>query len=523
MVFEEHQLDEKAREKSPAVKREAISIRAVVVAMICLGILAYFQPRAELANMYPEMDVRSTPQPFGMMIILILLALNLLLTKTYPRYAFSTREIFAVYCMLMVGGLILSRGLITFAPITIMAIHMLNVQKPTVYRPFLDKLPEFLIPSGRDAALGFWRGNMDKVPWGEWILPIIIWTLVYLAGFFLAVCLVTVVRRQWTENERLGFPLNEPVLALVGEEDHESAGSFWNNSLVIKGMIWPIIYHGLIILNRHFPAVPAISNINLGLLFTEPPFHVLRGGGELSPWIVLEPSPLFIGIGYLIPSNFLFSALLFYVLRLGSYVIYGIQGRYTANTWWMFQKAGWSAAMILAVQAIWLCRHHIKTIVQAAIGFRKVREDDADEPIPYKLVFWGAIVVSIGLVLFAYYCLDVHPGWTITFYILSFGAALIFAKTRVSLGYLYTGVEGDASCTWLSQVLGPELMSVERTFGLVYLQRFVGGGANVSLLLESYKFSDQVGIKRRSITKVMFVIAVFFNFRGISLCIAPFL
>lgn len=37
----------------------------------------------------------------------------------------------------------------------------------------------------------------------------------------------------------------------------------------------------------------------------------------------------------------------------------------------------------------------------------------------------------------------------------------------------------------------------------------MGGGANATLLLESYKFSDQVGLKRRSVTKVMLIVVVF--------------
>ena len=81
------------------------------------------------------------------------------------------------------------------------------------------ELPRWIFPSFAGDSPSQWRldplltqflGRVDPgqpVPYGAWIVPILAWGVFLLGLFGALMFLVTIVRRQWFENERLPFPL----------------------------------------------------------------------------------------------------------------------------------------------------------------------------------------------------------------------------------------------------------------------------------------------------------------------------
>jgi hypothetical protein len=51
----------------------------------------------------------------------------------------------------------------------------------------------------------------QSLPWGVWVVPLFWWLSLMAVVLFVAFCLITILRKQWVENEKLLFPLVEMV------------------------------------------------------------------------------------------------------------------------------------------------------------------------------------------------------------------------------------------------------------------------------------------------------------------------
>lgn len=92
---------------------------------------------------------------------------------------------------------------------------------------------------------------------------------------FVWMCLATLVRKRWTDKEKFEYPLNLPVLMMVGvEKDINNAGDyngFWRNRLTYVGALFALLVSGLNGLQEYFPALPRIAQrINLYSLLDGP-------------------------------------------------------------------------------------------------------------------------------------------------------------------------------------------------------------------------------------------------------------
>ena len=62
-----------------------------------------------------------------------------------------------------------------------------------------------------DGNKGFYEGLTppDTIPWSSWTEPLILWGIFFLALYVCMVCVAVILRRQWTERERLSYPLTQ--------------------------------------------------------------------------------------------------------------------------------------------------------------------------------------------------------------------------------------------------------------------------------------------------------------------------
>jgi hypothetical protein len=484
-----------------SVQTRGITWRALVIGLLYVVFLAYVNPRAELGQLLPGIDVTGAPQGAGLGLVFLLLLQNLLLKQ--KRLKFSTQEMITVYVISMLGGLIVGRGLISFFVITTMAPHMLRLQDAKLYKGFLDSLSTLIIPKGSDAVKGFLRGGAKGIPWGEWAIPILIWACFFTIVFWVMLCILTIVRKQWVEHERLVFPLVATVMEMV-EEPKTGQIPFWRDKVVYLGMIYPIFYYGLPILNKYSPMIPVIPDqiFILRPITSSPPFNVLEG-------FFFSPRPLVIGIGYLLSLDMVFSMWFFYLIREATYVYYNIVGVYDNFHKYLFRQQGMGAFVAIAVINLWIARGQLKNIIKKGLRL-EVEESDENEPISFGLAFWGGSLGFVFIIVFTKVFLHVHPFWSVVYFLLFFAAVLAFSKIRAEAGYPYTHcipIQIDRS---LAQTIGGTVLR-DNALGLGYFFSLTYGffGASSAIALESYKFGDEVGIRRKSMTKVMLLVVFF--------------
>ena len=54
----------------------------------------------------------------------------------------------------------------------------------------------------------------ESIPWGPWVKPLLLWSVFLGALYLCMVSIVTLVRKQWVDCERLSFPIAQVPQAL---------------------------------------------------------------------------------------------------------------------------------------------------------------------------------------------------------------------------------------------------------------------------------------------------------------------
>jgi hypothetical protein len=478
-----------------------VSIRALVIGSIWLLFLAFLIPRAGMGQLFPGIDVEGAPQGAGLGLVFLLLIGNAVLKRFSIK--FTRAEMILVYIMSMLGGLIVGRGAVFFVPLSLMSLPMLTLKNAAIYKAYFERLSPVIIPKDMKVIRAFWFGN-SSVPWGHWIIPVLVWSVFLTVVFWVILCLLTIVRKHWVDHERLIFPLTTPVFQMV-EGKVEQGVPFWKNKLVYIGMIWPLIYNGLALVHGYFPAVPRINDITF---FAD--YH-------FSQHTYFRPDPMYIGIGYLLPLDLLFSMWFFFWVRIAGYGYYIRMGVYDNNYFWLFRSQGLGAFLMLALVSLWTSRNELKLMFAKAFGRNRIDCDDSDEPLPYALAFWGGIVGFLVILGFSWGFLKIQPLFAIAYFLIFFACALTFSRIRAEAGWPYTHPMPDQIPDVFNLTLGGSVLRDNAMgYGLLHTLCYGYFAATGAIALEAYKFGDIVGIKRRTLTKIMVCLVLIVTIVGFT-------
>src|SRR5262249_46798340 len=140
----------------------------------------------------------------------------------------APHETIAVYVMLMVGTLVTSYATAHFLLPTMVAARYYS-ELETKWQKWLPLLPDWFGPKNSAAVVGFWKGDVWRVPWGDWAGPLAAWTALVLVVAWVMVCLNVLLRRQWLDHERLAFPLVQLPLELAKQEAGHALNSYFRS------------------------------------------------------------------------------------------------------------------------------------------------------------------------------------------------------------------------------------------------------------------------------------------------------
>lgn len=293
-------------------------------------------------------------------------------------------------------------------------------------------IPDWMAPKDPEVIRTMYEAADDeKVPWRPWLVPLTSYTVLLLAVFMLMMCVMTMFRKQWSDRERLTFPIVHLVTEISGGEDGRSALAFFKEPAMWIGFGLAAAYNVMNILNAWNPAVPAMGRAyDLGGLFTERPWSAIR---PLS--IAWRPENF--GLGYLVPTEITFSVWVFYLLqRLAN--VFAVSIGYEASGFPFVQEQSFGAYLALGIFLIWMSREHLGAI------FRKVfagdqTVDDSDEPMSYRLAVWGGIASAVVILIWV-----TSAGMALWTALVYFGLIILFA-----LVYARARAEAGAAMVWL--------------------------------------------------------------------------
>ena len=138
---------------------------------------------------------------------------------------------------------------------------------------------------------------------GGWLIPILVWTGFVTMLWFVLICLNTIIRAQWTEREKLAYPIVQLPLQMAQNENR-----FYQNEIMWIGFGVAGFFEILAGLNHLFPNIPAVK------LNYYPISHWFQGKPwNAIGWISLSAYPFIIGLTFFVPLDISMSAWFFYI------------------------------------------------------------------------------------------------------------------------------------------------------------------------------------------------------------------
>lgn len=396
----------------PAPKAAPALWRGLLLGVALVPVTCFVVAWAEIVLKTLQIGYLQMP-PAVIGILLLLTALNAVLRKFGERAALTAQDLMVTYSMMVLAAMVSSRGLMQkLVPLLVSANYFATDGNAwaTKYFPFLKPwmVPfDPRNPAKQDVAVRFFERLRagETLPWNVWIVPMAAWSLLALLVFGAFLCLASLLRKQWVDNEKLAFPLVQLPLEMVGAGEPNAEKPMFRNPLTWAGFLLPFSVFLVKGLHTWYPAIPDITlEWNLGDYLTQPPTN----GIFYTP---IKFSFALVGFMFLLPADLLFSLWFFFVLSRGQDVAARAfnmdtpgMPMYPTPLFRGYQAMG--AYLVLAVYLFLLARPHLLRVWRIVWGEERETADDRNELLPYRAAFvgfWactlgaGAFLVAIGM------------------------------------------------------------------------------------------------------------------------------
>ena len=367
--------------------------------------------------------------------LLVLTAANSFLRKRWPQKALSRIEMITIYVMLSISSAVCSHNMMEIL-ISLMA-YAHNFKTPeNGWGPlFAERLPRWLTVSDPTSLRNFYHGNSSLYMhenYAPWIVPVLCWSAFCAVLIFTMLCLNTILRKQWVENERLTFPIVTLPLEMTQNTDE-----FFSNKQMWMGFAIAGSLTMLAGLHYLLPSVPAlrISRQDVGpLLCTQPPWNAMGS-------IMVAFYFWAIGIAFLMPLELSVSCWVFYWLLKLELVFCQMSGvnQLTVpgggfdRSYPFVMSQSYGGYLGFFVLSIWSSRHYLARVWRTAFNGTK-EEDESREPISYKAAILGAGAGLLFLSCFAV-AMGMTPIVVLIFFVFYFIFAVLVSRIRAELGF----------------------------------------------------------------------------------------
>lgn len=416
------------QEQTPARRRHAVSNRAVILGLLLIPVNCYWMAVMEIK--WNSLDTTCVSLFFHVIfMVLLLTALNALFRLKFPKQALTQPELLTVYIMLSLASAVMGRD--TLENLLPVLGHLFYFADATNrYDRFWPHVPKWMAPHDLSALKAYYTGTTSLYTvqaLKAWAMPVVFWVCFMLLLTFIMLCLNVLVRKQWTDRERLTFPIIQLPLAITGQQ------GFFRSRIMWIGFAIPVLIQTMNNLNYFYPTIPCIhlKLQDIGPYFVTPPWNGLG-------WLPIGFFPFAIGIAFFLPLDLSFSCWFFYIMRKLIDVGCVAWGFRDANAppsvarLPYVKEQGTGAWIGLSVALIWASREHIKSIFKVAFG-RGAGGYDPESGMSYRTAVFGIIAAMTILTI-----LCVMAGMSFWLPIIYFGFYFILSvgitRVRAELG-----------------------------------------------------------------------------------------
>jgi hypothetical protein len=548
-LSQQHRGGQELAADAPAALRAA-TLRALLVAAVISLLVSAWVKQSELVTLTSQVS-ESTPPIAAILSLLLLSGTDSALTRLQQhcearrnlrgiarlckQLRLTRGEIFVVFVFVAVTAAMPGVGLFRQVMPCLMVTQYFGMPSDHLAE-MATGIPRQWAPNDPDVARVFWEGGNVEVPsfglenipifgrvlagvvrffagplivpWRYWMVPFLLWTA-YLSMYFIAAfCLVTLFRRVWEDDERLTFPVASiPVETLRPESGLVARVGFFRDPLVWAGLSLAVLYNTLNAIHVFYPGIPALGiSYPLGSLFTESPWDTMRG-------LAIYYKPEILGIGYLVPSDVLFSIWFFTIM---SWLIrpFAKMVGYMPSGFPFMGKQAMGAFVVLGIYFIYQARTRLADAFRKALGGNG-HIDDSGEPLPLRVAVFGA-VVGILVVFLMPIAFGVQWWAALMYFGIMFLVLIVYCRNRAEMGFpIVWGYPLYRQRAMMVDFLGSAAFLPKgnpRSFTLLtmfsWLQRSVNQ-AITSTGQEAYVAAHRLGESRRTIAQVFISALVF--------------
>jgi len=366
------------------------TVRSFLLGSVCCLIIAIGTP---FANMYIRgstlaLDFSTAAAVFLLFILVGIL--NVFIGLIRRSFALRRGELIVVYIMMIVATSIPTMGLTEYLlPILTGVFYYATPENQwaDLIHPYI---PDWIAPGRNAEAVKYFYEGLPKgmpIPWEAWAESLLYWLSFLIAFYFVMICMMVILRKQWVERERLIFPLIHAPLEMTREDEEGSR----INPLFKNGMMWigfaiPVIIGSIRALHGYYRFLPTLN-----LVTTLPIFR-----NTFTLRIALSFPML--GFSYFINTDIALGIWVFYLLTTIEQGIFNIVGISSDEILSIYGNPGspyiahqgMGAMIVMVAVGLWTARGHLRAVYRKAFrGDPTV--DDSDEMLSYRTALLGTI------------------------------------------------------------------------------------------------------------------------------------
>jgi hypothetical protein len=438
--------------------------------------------------------------------VLLLLGINALLKKLAPRWAFTQAELVTVYVMIAVASALAGHDTLQLG--------VPNLSHPWYFATdanrwkelFHPYLPLWLTVSEPSVVQALYEGHTtfyrpERV-WA-WLGPSLWWCSVILAVGLVMIGLNVLIQRQWTQREKLGYPVVQLPLEMT--RDGLNYRFFASRALWIGfGLAAAFdLYNGL---HYFLPALPLIDIRHDGR-------HFIDTNSWGKPWsalgrIWLPLYPFIVALSFLLPVDLSFSIWFFYLFRKAQEVLAAAYPLPLAPELPYRNEQSMGAWVGLFAYALWVGRGYFAALGRSIVRGELSREMQSGEPLSHRAAF---LAVLGGGAYLVWFCL--RAGMSLPVVAVFFGFAFVLhiaiTRMRAELGPpAHEMAGGMNSPTFLRDWVGTKALGPRNIVMFPFFWWFTGRGYRTTPMpvqLEGLKMGEVAGAEPQRLALAMLI------------------
>ena len=479
-----------------------ISLKPFLIVLVLIPFNSYFLIKLEIVHY--NLLTNTVPLSNVVFALVVLTAINWLLKKFIPPVALNQGELMLVYVMLSLATTLGSLSMVSSIVPRIGHAFWFDTPENEWRQLFWRHIPRWLTVDDKRALKAYYDGGSSfyhSAYMKVWLPRVGWWVFIFSILGFTMLCINALVRRQWSEREKLTYPIIKMAMEVT-----DSKGRFLKNRIMWLGFGIAACISLLNGLNHLYPFVPYVPVTRWSYEFEERPWSLIGSDGVEPASTTIAFYPFAMGIGFLMPLEILSSTTIFFALYRAEVAL----GTVTGNPIiWEYQtKQIFGTLVGLCVLLIWRARKHIADVVRTFTSKTK-DQDDSDEPIPYRIASVGLVLGMAILVALLW-----EAGMTLwlimLFLALYFLLSFVITRIRAESGIYVHAFHAQEPRVMISEMLGtralgPKNLTMLAVFSFNYTYR----AHDMPQQLEALEVAKRTGMGRKSIVSSILLTTVF--------------